>query len=93
MGLSSPTNAQATRFSYLALTGYFIGDSSLDEELTFTFDQTVSQVRIRVNALSFVAAGKEQMTLEVNGAPHNFISANLVTSNVQISGGWACTYS
>ncbi|MFM1813783.1 MAG: hypothetical protein RLZ98_478, partial [Pseudomonadota bacterium] len=79
--LTSPTNAQANRLSFGGITGYWLGDSNGDEQITFTFDQPVTEVTIFVTAHSGNLTFDEWMRLDVNGAVHVFDPAKLTSTS------------
>jgi len=81
VGLSSPTNAQATRLTYGGITGYWLSDScGPTEEITFTFSPPVQRVEVAITASSNVGGNVEVVELDANGAPYTLVSSELDNS-------------
>src|SRR4051812_7094159 len=68
--LASPTNAQATRLLNETITGYYIGDENISEEINFSLSQPVRRIKIIGRALSAYQNKIEYFTLKVNGQHH-----------------------
>ena len=78
--LSSPTGAHED-FVTSPYVGYWLSNGSANvndayinqsEELTLTFSQPISEVKISVSALSHNNIGQEEFRLKVNGEYHAF---------------------
>ena len=81
VSLSSPTNAQSTRSTFGGIDGYHIGNTNIDEEITFTFSQPVTEIVINVTAHSRYGGLSEELRLLVNGQEHTFNASNFVVTN------------
>jgi gliding motility-associated-like protein len=81
ISISSPTNAQSTRVSFGSVNGYYIGDKNATEEILFTLNKPVTQIRITGRALSAVTRYNkiEFFTLEINGEHHVVQPNELIT--------------
>lgn len=79
--LSSPTNAQTTRVTLGSISGYYIGDDNSTEEILFTLNKPITQIRITARALSAVLKYDkiEYFTLEINGVHHIIQPSELIT--------------
>lgn len=76
--LASPTNAQATRVTYGFITGYYIGDANLSEEINFSLSKPIRRIKIIGRALSAPDDRVEYFTLKVNGQHHIIQSSELI---------------
>jgi hypothetical protein len=83
VAISSPTNAQAKRVaSYGSISGYHIGDDESTEEILFSLNRPVTQIRIIGRALSAPNNNVhyvEYFTLEINGERYNIQPSELIT--------------
>ena len=61
--------------------GYFLGTvraTSLDEEMTLTFDTPVTEIQVNLQALTGNLGNLEIVSFDINGVPFNLTSSTLV---------------
>ena len=66
VSLSSATDAHRTNTPFVS--GYHLGDDIHDEEITFSLDTPVTELRIEFDGLEF----NEEFRLNIDGQPHLF---------------------
>lgn len=79
VSLSSPTNAQTQRIVNGFITGYYIGDENISEEITFNLSNPVTKIKIIGRALSAAFNKIEYFTLKINGQYHFIQASELIT--------------
>lgn len=79
ISLSSTTNAQERRLLNGLITGYYIGDENISEEITFNLSKPVTKIKIIGRALSAAFNKIEYFTIKINGQYHFIQGSELIT--------------